>query len=350
MTPRFHWLLPTGGDSRYLVAGGPGVGSLSALGDRAATLDYLGQITRAAEQLGFAAVVAPNDSWSEDGWLTTAMLAGTTDRLKFLVPVRPGQISPLLVARMAATFQRHSGGRLLLAVDTSGEAHGDVLDSLDEDGRLARADEFVRVLHALWRGEEVTFHGEHVRVEGAALSRVPQPVPPVYLNGPAVSQADVLLTEGAPPPAVADRIEHVRHTTDRTPRFGIRLHVITRDTSGQAWAEARRLLAALEPNPHNGSAHRMVTVHGGGASKLEVYPNLWAGVGLVPGGADLALVGNHAEVANRIEEYHAVGIDEFVLSGHPHLEEAYWFGEGVLPLLRRRGIWPAPQETPALAV
>jgi alkanesulfonate monooxygenase len=126
--------------------------------------------------------------------------------------------------------------------------------------------------------------------------------------------------------------------------------VITRDTSGQAWAEARRLLAALEPNPHNGSANRIVSVHGGGASKLEVYPNLWAGVGLVPGGADLALVGNHAEVANRIEEYHDIGVDEFVLSGHPHLEEAYWFGEGVLPLLRKRGIWPAQQETPALAV
>ena len=96
--------------------------------------------------------------------------------------------------------------------------------------------------------------------------------------------------------------------------------------------------------------HRHAARHDEGASKLEVYPNLWAGVGLVPGGADLALVGNHAEVANRIEEYHAVGVDEFVLSGHPHLEEAYWFGEGVLPLLHQRGIWPAQQEAPAVAV
>ncbi|HEX6359037.1 LLM class flavin-dependent oxidoreductase [Actinophytocola sp.] len=339
MTPRFHWVLPTGGDSRYLVAGGPGVGSLSARGDRPATLDYLSQITRTAEQLGFTGVVAPLDRWSEDAWLTSAMLAGTTSRLKFLVPVRPGQISPALAARMAATFQRHSGGRLLFQVDTTTDEHGDFLDDND---RLTRADEFLRVLRALWQGEEVTFHGEHIQVERAALSRVPQPVPPVYRNGPVAQHADVHLTGGEPPPTIADRIERIRHTTDHIPRFAIRLHVITRDTSGQAWADARRLLAALEPNPHNGSANRMVTVHGGGASKLEVYPNLWSGVSLVPGGADLALVGNHAEVANRIEEYHAIGIDEFILSGHPHLEEAYWFGEGVLPLLRQRGTWPNP--------
>lgn len=210
---------------------------------------------------------------------------------------------------MAATFQRHSNGRLLLQVDGDGE--------------------YVSVLRALWRGEEVPLHG--------ALSRIPEPEPPIYRTGEA---ADVHLVDSQPPPAAAERIKAAQ-----APRFGIRLHVITRDTSGQAWAEARRLLAGLEPNVHNGSVHRLLTAHGGSASKLEVYPNLWAGVGLVPGGADLALVGNHAEVANRIEEYHALGIDEFVLSGHPHLEEAYWFGEGVLPLLRERGSWSSQAPT-----
>jgi alkanesulfonate monooxygenase len=73
-----------------------------------------------------------------------------------------------------------------------------------------------------------------------------------------------------------------------------------------------------------------------------VSPNLWAGVGLVRGGAGTALVGSHREVADRIEEYAALGISEFVLSGYPHLEEAYWFGEGVLPALRRRGVWKHP--------
>jgi alkanesulfonate monooxygenase len=82
----------------------------------------------------------------------------------------------------------------------------------------------------------------------------------------------------------------------------------------------------------------MTELHGGSRADLEVSPNLWAGVGLGRGGAGTALVGSHAEVAERIEEYAEVGIEEFVLSGYPHLEELYWFGEGVLPLLERRGL------------
>ena len=79
----------------------------------------------------------------------------------------------------------------------------------------------------------------------------------------------------------------------------------------------------------------------GVASDLEVYPHLWAGVGLVCEGAGTALVGSDAQVAELIEEYASLGISEFILSGYPHLEEAYWFGEGVLPELRWRGVWEA---------
>ena len=136
-------------------------------------------------------------------------------------------------------------------------------------------------------------------------------------------------------------------------RFGIRLHVIARDTSEEAWAETERLLAHLDPADieraqaklrASGSEgqKRMLALHGGRTDQLEVSPGLWAGVGLVRGGAGTALVGSHAEVADRIEEYHDLGVEHFVLSGYPHLEEAYWFGEGVLPLLRARGLWTHP--------
>jgi alkanesulfonate monooxygenase len=82
----------------------------------------------------------------------------------------------------------------------------------------------------------------------------------------------------------------------------------------------------------------MTELHGGRTDSLEVSPNLWAGVGLVRGGAGTALVGSHAEVADRIAEYHGLGIDEFILSGYPHLEEAYQVGEGLMPVLRARGL------------
>src|SRR5690606_4051962 len=87
---------------------------------------------------------------------------------------------------------------------------------------------------------------------------------------------------------------------------------------------------------------RMLELHGGSRDNLEVSPNLWAGVGLARGGAGTALVGSHEEVADRIEEYAAIGRGEFILSGYPHLEELYWFGEGVLPLLEARGSWARP--------
>ncbi len=125
-------------------------------------------------------------------------------------------------------------------------------------------------------------------------------------------------------------------------RFGIRLHTISRDTSEAAWAVADELLAELSPEQiakptqlhaksESEGQRRMTALHGGRVDKLEIYPNLWAGVGLVRGGAGTALVGSHEEVANLIYEYHSVGFDDFILSGYPHLEEAYWFAEGVLP-------------------
>ena len=369
MSLKFHWFLPTYGDSRYLVGGGHGVRAGATGQSRPATLAYLGQIARSAEQLGFVGALTPTGAWCEDAWLSTAMLTEVTERLKFLVAFRPGLVSPTLAAQMAATFQRHSGSRLLLNVVTGGESHEQRAygDFLDKDARYRRTSEFLRVVRSLWRGERVDFAGEHVHVEDAALARVPQPIPDIYFGGSsalagevAAEHVDVYLTWGEPPAEVAKKIEWVRglaRQRGRELRFGIRLHVISRDTSAQAWAEAQRLLDALDPeviaNVQKGLSRsesegqqRMIALHNGSTADLEISPNLWAGVGLVRGGAGTALVGSHEEVADRIEEYHRAGIDEFVLSGHPHLEEAYWFGEGVLPLLSRRGLWAHPDEDP----
>jgi alkanesulfonate monooxygenase len=362
MSLTFHWFLPTQGDSRNIVGGGHGTPTGAAGGDRPGSLDYLGQVARSAEQLGFVGALTPTGAWCEDAWVSTAMLAGLSQRLKFLVAFRPGLIAPTLAAQMASTYQRLSGGRLLLNVVVGGESHEQRAygDFLDKESRYARAAEFLHIVRDLWSGQTVDFAGDHLQVAGATLAAVPDPVPTIYFGGSspaagavAARYCDVYLTWGEPPAAVAKKIAWIRELAaaeGRILRFGIRLHVITRDTSSAAWSEADRLLAAVDDQTvraiQDGLARsesegqrRMLELHGGRRERLEVSPNLWAGVGLARGGAGTALVGSHSEVADRIAEYHALGIDEFVMSGYPHLEEAYWFGEGVLPELARRGLW-----------
>jgi alkanesulfonate monooxygenase len=384
MSLRFHWFLPTSGDGRAIIGRGhslPLGSSGGALATEAATngskvtgaaaqtrppsLEYLGQIARSAEQLGFEAVLTPTGTWCEDAWLTTAALISQTRRLKFLVAFRPGLVSPTLAAQMAATYQRISGGRLLLNVVTGGQAEEQARfgDHLSHDQRYARTGEFLSIVRGAWSGQPFDFAGEHYQVTGATVMRPPDPLPGIYFGGSsaaagpvAARSADVYLTWGEPPAQVAEKVAWIRGLAEeagRTLRFGIRLHVITRDTEAEAWAEASRLLGYLDPaeiefaqrilgRSESVGQERMLALNagyqaGGSARELEIYPNLWTGVGLVRGGAGTALVGSHEQVADLIDEYAALGIEEFILSGYPHLEEAYWFGEGVLPVLRARG-------------
>ncbi len=236
---------------------------------------------------------------------------------------------------MAGTFQNMSGGRLLLNVVTGGESHEQRMfgDFLDKDARYARCDEFLTIVRALWRGETVSFQGEHLRVEDAVLSQIPDPTPEIYFGGSspaagdvAAKHVDVYLTWGEPPEAVQRKVDWIRklaansdRDTGREIRFGIRLHSIARDTSEAAWAEADRLLSGISPEQiaevqaglrrsESEGQRRMLDLHGGSRDGLVVSPNLWAGVGLVRGGAGTALVGSHTEIADRIEEYAALGI------------------------------------------
>ncbi|WP_024801113.1 LLM class flavin-dependent oxidoreductase [Nocardia sp. BMG51109] len=372
MSLSFHWFLPTYGDSRNLVAGGHGT---SMSGDRPASLRYLNQIAGAAEENGFEGVLTPTGLWCEDAWLSTAMLVETTETLKFLVAFRPGLVSPTLAAQMAGTFQRHSRGRLLLNVVTGGEPHEQRAfgDFLDKEERYERTGEFLHVVRSLWDSREpISFEGKHIHVQDALLDNQPDPVPPIFFGGSsqaagpvAAKYADTYLTWGEPLFAVSKKLEWIRRLAvdqGRRLRYGLRIHVISRDTSERAWAEADRLLESIDPadiervqanlaQSESEGQRRMLELHGGSSERLEIAPNLWAGVGLVRGGAGTALVGSHEEVAERLIEYSRLGIDQFILSGYPHVEEAYWFGEGVLPILQRRGLWnpPSHRETRTVA-
>jgi alkanesulfonate monooxygenase len=377
MTVHLHWFLPTSGDSRSELSLGDAVSALSGThggtggaSRREPTLGYLGQIARSAEQQGFEAALLPTSTDCEDAWVTSASLAQVSERLKFLVAFRPGLMAPTLAAQMASTFQRLTGNRLLLNVVTGGEdtEQRRFGDALTKDERYARTGEYLHVVRRLFEGERVTFHGDHLWVEDAVLPDPPER-PAFFFGGSspaalevAARHSDVYLTWGEPPALVEEKLDAVRlkaAAVGRELTYGIRLHVIARPTAQEAWAQADRLLAGLDPariqdaqqrqqRSQSEGQRRMTALHGGRVDQLEVSPNLWAGVGLVRGGAGTALVGSYAEVADRIAEYHDLGLDHFILSGYPHLEETYHVGEGLRPELDRRGLLtestPAPVE------
>ncbi len=343
------WFLPTHGDGRYLG---------TAHGARPVSLPYLRQIAQAADDLGFGGVLLPTGRSCEDAWVVASAMVPVTQHLRFLVAIRPGVVSPTAAARMAATFDRLSDGRLLINVVTGGdpsEAEGDGV-FLAHDQRYDVTDEFLHIWKRLLAGERVDHVGAHLRVKGAKVLYPPvqQPHPPLWLGGSseaahdlAARHIDLYLTWGEPPAAVATKIADVRARAaahGRTLRFGIRLHVIVRETAEAAWAAADDLIRHLDDQAialaqrtfasfDSEGQRRMSALHGGRRDRLEVSPNLWAGVGLVRGGAGTALVGDPDTVAERMREYVQLGIDTFILSGYPHLEEAYRTAELLFPRL-----------------
>jgi alkanesulfonate monooxygenase len=357
----FLWYLPTHGDGRNLSAGAFHDAQRGS-SHRAPSLGYLTQVALAAEAAGFLGALIPTGSYCEDAWAVAAAISEHTRRLQSLVAFRPGFVLPAVAAQTAASLQRFTGNRLLLNVVTGGssseqKAYGDFLD---HDARYQRCDEFLSVVRGVWRGPGFHFEGEHYRVENGGLVQPLLETPTLYFGGAsaaaervAAKHADVYLTWGETPPMLQPRIAALRAQAaghGRKLRFGIRLHLITRDTEAQAWREAQRLLDGIPPGAIEAAQQqfvasesvgqsRMVSLHRGklgDARALEVYPNLWAGVGLVRGGAGTALIGSHEQVAARIAEYEALGVDTFIFSAYPNLEEAVRVGEDLLPLLGRR--------------
>ncbi|MCV5594096.1 FMNH2-dependent alkanesulfonate monooxygenase [Escherichia coli] len=385
MSLNMFWFLPTHGDGHYLG---------TEEGSRPVDHGYLQQIAQAADRLGYTGVLIPTGRSCEDAWLVAASMIPVTQRLKFLVALRPSVTSPTVAARQAATLDRLSNGRALFNLVTGSdpqELAGDGVfldhseryeasaeftqvwrrllqrETVDFNGkhihvrgdhseRYEASAEFTQVWRRLLQRETVDFNGKHIHVRGAKLlfPAIQQPYPPLYFGGSsdvaqelAAEQVDLYLTWGEPPELVKEKIEQVRAKAaahGRKIRFGIRLHVIVRETNDEAWQAAERLISHLDDETiakaqaafartDSVGQQRMAALHNGKRDNLEISPNLWAGVGLVRGGAGTALVGDGPTVAARINEYAALGIDSFVLSGYPHLEEAYRVGELLFPLL-----------------
>ncbi|WP_374292000.1 FMNH2-dependent alkanesulfonate monooxygenase [Paenirhodobacter enshiensis] len=346
----FLWFIPSSGDGRYL-----GTERLGRPADPA----YFRQVAVAADRLGYSGVLIPTGAACEESFVLAGNLAAVTERLRFLVAIRPGTASPAYYARLASTLDRVSGGRLLLNIVVGGssqELAGDGI-FLPHDARYDHAAEFFQVFNKLMETGEASLDGKYIKAIGARLGLPPvqQPRPPLYFGGSseagidfAADIAESYLTWGEPPAQAAEKIARVRAATaarGRKVRFGIRLHFIVRETDAEAWKAADELIshlsdetiaaaqAAQSSQSDSVGQARMQALHQGRRDRLEVSPNLWAGVGLVRSGAGTALVGSPATVAARLREYQALGIDTVVGSGFPHLEEAYRVAELLFPEL-----------------
>ena len=346
---KLFWFIPTFGDSRYLA---------SQKGARRTTFAYLRQIAQAVDELGYYGALLPTGRSCDDAWVVASSLFPFTRKMRFLVAVRPGLMSPTLTARMVASFDQMSEGRLLINVVTGGdpvELAGDGV-LLEHDERYRLTDEFLTIFRRINAQESVDFKGEHLEVRDAKLlfAGVQKPYPQLYFGGSSAAahevagkHIDVYLSWGEPPEQVAEKIAEVRRIAARYGRavgFGVRLHVIVRETEKEAWTAAEDLIRYVTDDAISGAQkifarfdssgqQRMSQLHAGKREKLEISPNLWAGVGLVRGGAGTALVGDPETVAERIREYADLGVDSFIFSGYPHLEEAYRVAELLFPLL-----------------
>ena len=353
--PRFDWFVPIDGDGEH-------IGTLRA--ERPPTFDFLRQVVETAEQCGFHSLLIPtrfaNGLFEEtaplaETWTTATALAAVTSRVRFLVAVRPGFISTGLFAQMAATLDRISSGRLDINV-VPGGIQGDfgrLGEASDHATRYARAEEFIAACRKLWEAPApAVFEGKHVRLNGAVVS--PGPMgdgPAFYLGGAsdealalAGHQADVYLAWIQPRDAIARHLglaDASFAAAGRTPVYGLRTHLVVRDTEPGAWKAAGELIsqasevvrgqrrAVFAGTPMVGQRAQAQE-----AEDHRIGPHLWNGISTVRVNCGTALVGTPEQVAGELLAYWRLGIDEFILSGFPHVEECRRAAADLLPLVR----------------
>jgi len=329
-------------------------------GSRKVDLGYYKQLALAYDQLGYTGALFATGA--HDVWVLAGALLSYTERLKLLVAIHPGLIAPTLLAKMAATLQEFSRGRLLINV-VSGDAKmlGAYGMTMPHDERYDMADEYLQIWHRLFAGGTVDFKGRHFQTEGAKLALpVGQGIepPPLWFGGSSDKAIDVAakhvetyLSWGETPDQIGAKVDLVKARAEKLGReleYGIRLYVIVRDTDEEAWAAAADLYGRMDERAiaanqrfvgktDSVGQQRMTAMHGGQKPEnlrdLEIAPNLWAGIGLVRPGPGTAIVGSPDTVIRTLEAYKKAGVNTFILSGMPLLEEAFRFGEKVLPRL-----------------
>jgi alkanesulfonate monooxygenase len=361
----FGWFIPTSGDGRYI----------GVKPERAPSQAYFVEVAKAAEEAGyeFALIPAGGECW--DGWIVGSWVAAATQKLKPLIAMRPGLITPVLAARMAATLDQMSGGRALINVVTGHypadlKASGDPLHG-SHDERYERTREFLEIVKGVWQqpneqGASFQYAGKHYEVEGGASRPAPvqHPHPPIYFGGSseagkrtAAETADVYLMWTEPLDWIQGQIAEMEgylaelkaaKNSVRTLRYGIRAQLVVRETEEEAWAAAREILRHVQPEQTNAreklhsktdatNQKRQMELFSASKDNDHIIgPNLWSGLSAVRGGGAVAFVGTPEQVSDRLIEFVDAGVTSFVLSGYPHLEEAQISGRLLLPLVRQK--------------
>lgn len=353
--PRFSWFIPIDGDGEH-------IGTFKA--ERPPTFEYLREVVETAEREGYYSLLIPtrfaNGLFDQaeplaETWTTATALAAVTTNIRFLVAVRPGFISLGLFAQMAASLDQISKGRLDINIVPGGiqgdfERLGEVSD---HDIRYARAEEFIEACRKLWEAPEpVVFEGKYVKLNGALVSPVPKgDGPKFYLGGAsdaalglAGRQSDVFLLWIQPQDVIARYIERTDAQFDAAGRkaaYGIRTHIIVRESEDAAWDAAEELLSQAvnvvktqRQAVFAGTAMVGQRAQAQSVQDHKIGPHLWNGISTVRVNCGTAIVGDPDQVANELIGYWRLGIDEFILSGFPHVEECVRVASEVLPKLR----------------
>jgi alkanesulfonate monooxygenase len=346
----FGWFIPTYGDGPTLTDPASMVPASNELFVR---------VARAAEDAGFVYALVPVAFACWEAWISTSMLIPQTSSIDMLVAARPGVIAPTMMAKMISTFDQLSGGRVRINLIAGGGVQESRADGvyLDHDERYELMDESVTLMKECWRQHRpFDFEGKHLRVEGADVRPKPlqHPHPPFYIGGVSDAAVDVGAKHADVYLFWSNTFDHIRADIDKVAtvaaghgregqlRFGLRSHVLVRDTAEEAHRDAEALIAGASERMRANRQRTMGNQSQADAAMRQLSQStaeadywlsdtLWAGITTIRHGAGVTIVGSAEQVIETIQGYIDLGITSFCLSGYPHDEEAARFGELVMP-------------------
>ncbi len=318
--------------------------------------EHCSSIVKRAESHGFRNILCPSSyQVGQDTLSFVAGCAPITERINYLAAIRCGEVQPVMLARTVATLDHMLKGRLTLNVISS-DFPGEVADSAY---RYKRSHEVVEILRQAWTRDHIEYSGDVYQISKVSAD----PARPYQQNGGPLlyfggyspdalelcgAQCDVYLMWPEPKEVLAKRMRDVHARAEahgRTLDYGLRVHMIVRDTEAEAREYADHLVSKLDDEYGTlirDRAHDSISLgvaHQARARELAdqfgyIEPNMWSGVGRARSGCGAALVGSVDQVLTKIEEYKAMGIRAFIFSGYPHLDECDHFGTKVLPHLK----------------